>query len=848
MKLGLRLSRSLGTAGAALLFAHASSAQSHACKPTAADSLASSARWPAPLDRRVTVRATGLSLRDALDRVAVIAKLRLSYSPEALPLDRAVCLSAEGDPAGKVISELVAGTNVVAVPAGGDQVALAPRQQQQSAPAPQPEPPDMAPSLGVLDRVVVTGSAVPAPERELTVGVNVVTGRHLARETTNNLSSALDNYVPGMWSWAQSPVSVLSSYASIRGASSFGLSYPKIYIDGIEVANPLLVSRFAPEAIDHVEVIRGPQGSALYGTDAISGVVNIVTRHDGVPSDGERGTVRSSAGVMQSAFSHNALSQQHDVSFLTGSSTSSADLHVSGGTTGAFIPNAYSRDLLANGSARYVGATTTLSGTARFFAQEAGSATSPLLANLVSSPPNPLTQQNTSPQSVREYTLGTTATYSPSELWTHSLVAGIDGYRLANVESSTTPVPRGADSALRAAQGRADRATIRATSVLNLRSLEPTRLTLTMSAEHSALREVTEMQAQTMSSPPAIQTMRAPYSMGTMPGKDGTTRPVTEQITSWQSSTGLTGSASAAIDNTVFLTGGMRVEHDSRLPSNNDVALLPMLGLATVRDFGPATIKFRAAYGQGIRPPSTVAHSAFWQTHTTSTTQAALGAERQSGIETGVDFMFEHALTFKVTHFDQHASGLIQQVVIPSTSDPHRWDLRLENVGEIANKGWELEAQTAISRLSITGTMSFVDSRVERLADGYTGDLQTNDRMLQVPARTASLNLAWLGRRWHASVSGSRAFNWINYDELALSQMFLSGTHPVNEMSGERLRAYWRDYTGSLRVRATASRDVFDRFAVEVSGENLLGHQLNEPDNLTVLPGRTVMTGVRVKF
>jgi outer membrane cobalamin receptor len=844
VKLGLRLSRSLGTAGAALLFAHASTAQSRTCKPAAADS--ASVRWPAPLDRRVTVRATGLSLRDALDRVAAIAKLRLSYSPEGLPLDRAVCLAADAEPAGKVLAELMAGTNVVPVPAGGDQVALSPRQPQ-AAPAPQPEPSDMAPSLGVLDRVVVTGSAVPAPERELTVGINVLSGRQLARENTNNLSSALDNYVPGMWSWAQSPVSVLSSYASIRGASSFGLSYPKIYIDGIEVANPLLVSRFAPEAVDHVEVIRGPQGSALYGTDAISGVVNIVTRHDGVPSDGERGTVRSSAGVMQSAFSHNALSQQHDVSFLTGTSTSSADLHVSGGTTGAFIPNAYSRDLLANGSARYVGATTTLSGTARFFAQEAGSATSPLLANLASSP-NPLAQQNTSPQSVREYTVGTNATYSPSELWTHSLVAGVDGYRLANVESSTTPIPRGADSALRAAQGRADRATIRATSVLNLRSLEPTRLTLTMSAEHSALREVTEMQSETMTSPPPVQTLRAPYSTSSAPGKDGNTRPITEQITSWQNSTGLTGSASAALDNTVFLTGGLRVEHDSRLPANDDIVVLPMLGLATVRDFGPATIKFRAAYGQGIRPPSTVAHSAFWQTRTTSTTQAALGAERQSGIETGVDVMFAHALSFKLTHFDQHASGLIQQVMTPSTSDPRRWDFRLENVGEIANRGWELEAQTGFSRLSITGTMSFVDSRVERLADGYNGDLLTGDRMLQVPARTGSLNVGWLGKRWHASVSGSRAFNWINYDELALSQMFLGGTRPAFEMSGARLRDFWRDYNGSLRVRATASRDVFDRFAVELSGENLLGHQLNEPDNLTVLPGRTVMTGVRVKF
>ena len=73
---------------------------------------------------------------------------------------------------------------------------------------------------------------------------------------------------------------------------------------------------FLPD-IEQVEVIRGPQGSALYGTDAISGVVNIVTRHDGASSDGERASVRTTAGVTQSAFSHNVLSQQHAVSFLS---------------------------------------------------------------------------------------------------------------------------------------------------------------------------------------------------------------------------------------------------------------------------------------------------------------------------------------------------------------------------------------------------------------------------------------------------------------------------------------------------------------------------------------------------
>jgi iron complex outermembrane receptor protein len=212
--------------------------------------------------------------------------------------------------------------------------------------------------------------------------------------------------------------------------------------------------------------------------------------------------------------------------------------------------------------------------------------------------------------------------------------------------------------------------------------------------------------------------------------------------------------------------------------------------------------------------------------------------------------MFQHALSFKITRFDQRASGLIQQVVRPATDDQHshRWQILLENVGEIANRGWELEAGTNISRLSLSGTMSFVDSRVQRLARGYNGDLEMGDRMLQVPSRTASLNASWLGKRWYASISGSRAFDWINYDELQLAQIFMSTTAPAPEMTGAQLRQYWRNYTGSLRLRATASRNIVDRMAFEVTGENLLGRQLNEPDNMTVLPGRTVMTGVRLKF
>jgi hypothetical protein len=120
--------------------------------------------------------------------------------------------------------------------------------------------------------------------------------------------------------------------------------------------------------------------------------------------------------------------------------------------------------------------------------------------------------------------------------------------------------------------------------------------------------------------------------------------------------------------------------------------------------------------------------------------------------------------------------------------------------------------------------------------------------MLQVPARTGAVALSWLGNGWTASLGASRALDWINYDELGLANAYLTGDSPARDLMGQQLRQYWRRYNGSLRMRASLTRDVRDLFTFEVSGDNLLDYQRNEPDNLTVLPGRTLMTGVKIKF
>src|SRR3954466_10155256 len=82
--------------------------------------------WPAPLDRRIALRARDVSLREALDRVAAAARFRVSYSADFPPLDRRVCVSADSILAGDALAELLTGVNVSTVVTSPDQVVIAP--------------------------------------------------------------------------------------------------------------------------------------------------------------------------------------------------------------------------------------------------------------------------------------------------------------------------------------------------------------------------------------------------------------------------------------------------------------------------------------------------------------------------------------------------------------------------------------------------------------------------------------------------------------------------------------------------------------------------------------------------
>ena len=786
------------------------------------------ATWTAPLTRTISLRAREVSLREALDRVAAGARLRLSYSSEALALDRRVCVAFDSVAVGDALTQLLSDAPVRLVVAGADHVVLAPAVVE----AAEPERPRVQ-----LDRIVVTGSTAGAAERALPIALEVQDGRTLARRSAASASSVLDGAVPGVWVWEQAPVSLLAQYGSIRGSSSFGTSYPKVYIDGIQLANPLLLTRFQPNAIDRIELIRGPQGAALYGADAISGVANIISRHDSAV-EGARLRFTGGLGLSGSSYTDNpALQQDYGLSLQTGSSTRSAGLTVDAAGIGAYVPSVYARQLAATGVGRMVGSKSILTGTLRFFGMRAGTAPNPVVASVLGAPA-PGAGSLSGVESVAEYTAGATLRLIPSERWQHSFTAGLDGYVLDGVPDNRSPIPSSANAALDDARGAAARATLRASSVLKLGLGNPGNAAVTFAAEQSLLRERAVVDQLIHS--------------GQGPGQPSTGS--STSVVRWRGNTGLISQVNVALYDQLFLSGGVREERDEGATGTGRYATLPMLGAAWAREHGALSFKLRTAYGKGIRWPEVPARETLWEGLRPGGVGNSLAPEKQSGIEAGLDFSVARTLTLQLTRFDQVASGLIQRVTWSNDTSsasgpgPHYIGFELQNVGEVTNRGWELSGALHRGPWALASAFTEVSSKVRKLASGYTGDLQPGDRMLEVPARTLSVTASRTGSRWQAALTGYRAMSWIYYDRLAIAQAFAGSAHPTHDFVGVNLRSFWKEYPGVTHLNGSFSFNLRPRLGITLIGSNLLNRQTGEPDNITVLPGRTISFALRTQF
>jgi outer membrane receptor protein involved in Fe transport len=127
----------------------------------------------------------------------------------------------------------------------------------------------------LVDSVSVVGSAVDAPASEQGGSVSLVP-REEVRQRNEPYAMDLLRYLPGMAFNQTGPPGGVSSLF-LRGADS---DFSLVQIDGVPVnwlGGAFDFAHIPSEALDHIEVIRGPQ-SAIYGPYANSGAINFVTR------------------------------------------------------------------------------------------------------------------------------------------------------------------------------------------------------------------------------------------------------------------------------------------------------------------------------------------------------------------------------------------------------------------------------------------------------------------------------------------------------------------------------------------------------------------------------------------
>lgn len=126
--------------------------------------------------------------------------------------------------------------------------------------------------------VVVTADRSEVPLKNTGSAITVITSEEIEKYGSKNIADVLRT-VPGL---TISEAGGLGSAAKVqlRGASP-GASM--ILLDGIRISDPSNTEgyfdfgNFSTSNVERIEILRGPQ-SALYGSDAMGGVINIITK------------------------------------------------------------------------------------------------------------------------------------------------------------------------------------------------------------------------------------------------------------------------------------------------------------------------------------------------------------------------------------------------------------------------------------------------------------------------------------------------------------------------------------------------------------------------------------------
>ncbi|MGY0196394.1 TonB-dependent receptor domain-containing protein [Leptothrix sp. BB-4] len=162
------------------------------------------------------------------------------------------------------------------------------------------------PPVTTLERVVITANRTPQPLSTVLADVSTLDRDDIQRSGAIGVADLLAR-LPGI-EFARNGGPGTSTSLLVRGSES---RHTAVYIDGVRVDSQSTGGasweQIPLDMIDHIEVLRGP-AAAVYGSDAVAGVVQLFTRRGkgearttASASVGSHGTAQAQAGISGSA-------------------------------------------------------------------------------------------------------------------------------------------------------------------------------------------------------------------------------------------------------------------------------------------------------------------------------------------------------------------------------------------------------------------------------------------------------------------------------------------------------------------------------------------------------------------
>jgi len=688
----------------------------------------------------------------------------------------------------------------------------------------------LAPAATALDQVVVTGTLVPTAVKALPTPVSVLSDSLIAQQHPHTVQELFRQTVPTAVSW-DFPSNPSQTAFSVRGASTLatGSGQMKVFVDGIEAAN-FSFAGVDPASIARIEVIRGPEAAAIYGSDAIDGVIQIFTKRGDPTVTRPQVSATASAGVIQTPYAgySGVMRQSYDAAVRGAGPDVSYNFGAGYTHTGDYsMPVSAQSSPSVYGGVHLNRGIVTADVTGRYYIQNNPQVFNP---DVLQSGYPYLAKPLYEPVQFQNQTLGARLSVAATPWWQHTVTVGYDRFAEDEAQSQprrTTP----ADSLLSIYQSSSSKASIGYTTAITGALGAGLSGSLTAGVDHYSLP---------VSSVYTSGALKTTGAITTAPGRS----PVLSQTVT--TNTGYFAQAQLGVREALFLTAGLRAEQNSNFGDSLGTPISPRVGLSYVHALGGTTLKLRGSWGRAVKPPPPGAKEPVVSAGGIVLANQLLAPERQSGWDGGVDVLVGTRGSLGLTYYDQTAENLIEEVPLASDSLP---TYQYQNVGRVENRGVELEGTLSVGVLTLRAQYGYARSRIAQLAPGYTGASQEGDQSLATPRQTAGASFALTVLKGTALTGGlTYVGSWTEYDQLGYYRC-VGGTGECRNPAPHPLDRSWLlAYPGFVKLNATLTQQITRQLSAFLSVDNLANNEAFELYNLNPVMGRITTVGVRVQY